>query len=45
MNIKRKKKCEIIYFLKKGKIIKDTKTLDRIKKLVIPPAWRCMYSR
>ena len=40
MNIERRKNGSEFIFLKKGKIIKDTKTLDRIKKLVIPPAWR-----
>ena len=37
MNIERRKNGSEFIFLKKGKIIKDTKTLDRIKKLVIPP--------
>lgn len=45
MNIERKikkkqgKNIDFMY-IRKGKIIKDTKILDRIKKLVIPPAWK-----
>jgi len=39
MDIVRKKKGKNFYFVKKNKIINDVKLLDRIKKLVIPPAW------
>ena len=34
-----KKKGKNFYYMKKNKIINNPKILDRIKKLVIPPAW------
>ena len=40
MNIERKKKGKQFIYMNKGSIIKDKKILDRINKLVIPPAWR-----
>lgn len=40
MNIERKKKGKNFIYLKKNVEIKDAKILERIKKLVIPPAWR-----
>ena len=40
MNIQRKKKGTTFIYFNKGSIIKDTKTLTRIKNLVIPPAWK-----
>ena len=39
MDIERKIKGKKFYYVKNNKIIKDEKTLERIKKLVIPPAW------
>jgi len=39
MDIIRKKKDDKFIYLKNRKIIKDKKVLDRIKSLVIPPAW------
>ena len=39
MNIERKKKGNKFLYIKNGNIIKDKKTIDRILKLVIPPAW------
>ena len=39
MDIERKKKGKNFYYVKKNKIIDNPKILDRIKKLVIPPAW------
>lgn len=43
MNIERKKKGKNFIYIKRGNIIKDPKLLDRIKKLVIPPAWRNVF--
>ena len=40
MNIERKKKGKKFIYLKNGIIIKNDKLLERIKKLVIPPAWK-----
>ncbi len=40
MNIERKKKGKQFIYMNKGSIIKDKKILDRINKLVIPPAWK-----
>ena len=40
MNIERKKKGKQFVYMNKGSIIKDKKILDRINKLVIPPAWK-----
>ena len=40
MNIERKKKGKKFIYVKRNIEIKDEKILDRIKKLVIPPAWR-----
>ena len=40
MNIERKKKGKNFIYLRKNVEIKDAKILERIKKLVIPPAWR-----
>ena len=37
--IERKKKGKTYQYLAGNKIVKDEATLDRIKKLVIPPAW------
>ena len=39
MDIERKKKGKNFFYVKKNKIIDNPKILDRIKKLVIPPAW------
>lgn len=39
MNIKRIKKNDVFYYVKNKKIINEQDILDRIKKLVIPPAW------
>ena len=39
MDIERKKKGKNFYYVKKNKIIDNPKILERIKKLVIPPAW------
>ena len=36
--LKEKKKGKNFYYVKKNKIINNPKILDRIKKLVIPPA-------
>ncbi|MBC8046591.1 MAG: DNA topoisomerase IB [Fimbriimonadaceae bacterium] len=38
-----KRNEEIIYLDLKGKIIEDAKILDRLKKLVIPPAWQNVW--
>ena len=40
MNIERKKRGKKFLYIKNGSIIKDKKTLERILKLVIPPAWK-----
>lgn len=40
MNIERKKRGKKFLYIKNGTIIKDKKTLERILKLVIPPAWK-----
>tara|TARA_B100001142_G_C14298209_1_gene641741 strand:- start:27 stop:1040 length:1014 start_codon:yes stop_codon:yes gene_type:complete len=40
MDIERKFKDNTFYYVKNNKIIKNEKILERIKKLVIPPAWR-----
>lgn len=40
LSIQRKKQGRGFTYLKKGGKITDAKTLERIKKLVIPPAWR-----
>ena len=39
MDIERKKRGKKFYYVKKNKIIDNPKILERIKKLVIPPAW------
>ena len=39
MNIIRKKKDDIFYYIKNKKIITDDNILEYIKKLIIPPAW------
>ena len=39
MDIKRIKKKNTFFYIKKNKIINDSKILDYIKSLVIPPAW------
>ena len=43
MNIDRKKRGKKFIFLKNDKVLKDEDTLERIRKLVIPPAWRDVY--
>ena len=40
MNIERKKNGKDFIYVKRNIEIKDPKILERIKKLVIPPAWR-----
>lgn len=40
LSIKRKKVGRGFAYYRKDEKISDTKTLDRIKKLVIPPAWK-----
>lgn len=40
LSIARKKKQDQFIYLKEGKPIATKKELDRIKKLVIPPAWK-----
>ena len=40
MNIERKKSGKKFLYIKNGKIVKDKKIIERIYKLVIPPAWR-----
>lgn len=39
MDITRKKKDDIFYYVKNKKIITETDILEYIKKLIIPPAW------
>ena len=40
MDIERKKRGKNFLYIKNGNVIKDKKTLERILKLVIPPAWK-----
>lgn len=40
MNIERIKRGKKFIYIKNGNIIKDKKTIERILKLVIPPAWK-----
>ena len=40
MDIERHKKGKNFYYIKNNQIIKDPDILERIKKLVIPPAWK-----
>ena len=40
MNIERRKKGKKFIYIKNGNIIKEKKTIERILKLVIPPAWK-----
>ena len=39
MDIIRKKKDDIFYYIKNKKLIRDNNILEYIKKLIIPPAW------
>lgn len=41
--IERKKKGKAYQYLSGNKIVKDDNTLERIKKLVIPPAWTAVW--
>ena len=43
MGIERKKSGKGFSYLKDGKVFKDAKHLERIKKLAIPPAWRDVW--
>ena len=43
MNIERKKRGKKFIFLRNGKVVDNEDTLERIRKLVIPPAWRDVY--
>ena len=40
MDIERKKKDDKFIYIKNKKLVTDLETLERIKKLVIPPAWK-----